>query len=275
MNYYTFPPSNKLEGLVRFFWVFEMDDISEPYIYRSMADPCCELLFHYKGRFDELSETGEKIGSFLSGIHSQTNHYRRFITDEEAFGIFGIYLYPFAVRQLFNLSAKELTNQMPDLHSALGKKGVNLEERMFLAADNQARYQILSTFLEKQFQKHEPDHHRALTAVKHVIHSKTTCSVRELANYFNLSERQFERKFKEYSGFSPKKYLRIVRFSEACKHYSEMGNKSLAEIAHACGYYDQSHFIKEFNSFSGYSPAEYFYGEAEGTEWRESTAVNS
>lgn len=274
MNYYTFPPSKKLKGLVRYFWVFEMDNISEPYIYRSMADPCCELLFHYKGRFDELSETGERIESFLSGIHSQTHHYRRFITGE-AFGIFGVYLYPFAARLLFSLSPKELTNQMPDLHSALGKKGKNLEEQIFLAANNQTRYQLLSTFLEIQFHNHEPDQHPALTAVKHVIHSKTTYSVRGLADYFNLSERQFERKFKEYSGFNPKKYLRIIRFSEACSHYSEMTNKSLTEIAHACGYYDQSHFIKEFKSFSGYSPADYFYGDAEGTEWRESNAANS
>lgn len=273
MNYYTLPPSDKLKGLVRFFWVFEMAKNTEPYIYRSMADPCCELLFHYKGRFDELSKTGERIESFLSGIHSQTHHYRRFIT-EEAFGIFGVYLYPFATRQFFNLSANELTNQMPDLHAALGSKGKELEEQMLQAANNQTRYHILSEYLEKVFHKYEPDQHPALKAVTHIIHSKTTFSVRELANHYNLSERQFERKFKEYSGFTPKKYMRIVRFSEACSHYSEMSNKSLAEIAHSCGYYDQSHFIKEFKSFSGYSPADYFYDNAEGTEWRDSIAAN-
>lgn len=70
MSYYTLPPTKKLEGLVRFFWIFEMDDITESYIYCSMADPCCELIFHYKGRYDELTKSGEKIPSFLLGIHS-------------------------------------------------------------------------------------------------------------------------------------------------------------------------------------------------------------
>lgn len=269
MNYYTLPPSKKLEGLVRFFWVFESDQITDSYIYRSMADPCCELLFHYKGRFDELSKTGERSRSFSSGIHSQTHHYRRFIT-EEAFGIFGVYLYPFAARQLFNLSTKELTNQMPDLPSALGREGKELEEKMFLATNNQTRYQILSTFLENQFHKQKAEKHPALTAVKHIIHSKTTHSVRKLADHFNLSERQFERKFKEYSGFNPKKYMRLVRFGEACDHYTEPPHKSLTEIALSCGYYDQSHFIKDFKAFSGYHPSDFFSGNAEGVEWRDS-----
>lgn len=272
MNYYTISPSEKLQGLVRFFWVFESDEPKEPYIYRSMADPCCEFLFHYKGRFDELTGNGERSPSFLSGIHSQTQNYRRFIT-EEPFGIFGAYLYPFAAFRLLHLSPSELTNQMPDLHSALGKSGKQLEEKMFLATSNRERCRILTGFLEHQFLKHPLDSHPAISAVKFVIHSEERYTVQHLSEKFNLSERQFERKFREYSGFTPKKYMRLVRFGEACNHYAETNQKSMTEIAHQCGYYDQSHFIKEFKCFSGYHPGEYFSGNAEGIEWRESSQL--
>lgn len=268
MKFRTYPPSRKLQGLVRFFWVFEGDQLAEPYIYRSMADPCSELIFHYKGRFDELSECGKRDGSFLSGIHGQTHRYRRFLT-EKAFGIFGVYLYPFAARQLLGLSAAELTNRMPDLPSVLGKKGKELEERIFLALDTNCRIQILTSFLEQQFQKREPDDHPAIAAVRFVIQSGQNHTVRKLADHFNLSERQFERKFKEYSGFAPKKYLRLVRFGEACNRYQEANQKTLSEIALSCGYYDQSHFIKDFKTFSGYNPSDFFSGNAEGIEWRE------
>lgn len=269
MKFYTFPPSEKLSRFVRFFWVFEGNECNDSYIYRSMADPCCELLFHYKGRFDELSETGERYDSFLSGIHSQTQKYRRFLT-EEAFGIFGVYLYPFAANQLLNLSPAELANRTPDLSSALGQDGDELEERMFLARDNQCRYKILTHFLEQRLSTCQPESHPALAAVRYVIHSGQNHRVGELSKHFNLSERQFGRKFKEYSGFTPKKYLRIVRFSDACNHYAEADQKTLTEIAYHCGYYDQSHFIKDFKAFSGYHPSEYFSGKAEGIEWRDS-----
>lgn len=268
MKFHTYQPSKKLQGLVRFFWIFEGDQIEEPYIYRSMADPCCELIFHYKGRFDELLDCGKRGRSFLSGIHAQTHRYRRFVTEEE-FGIFGVYLYPFAARQLLELSPAELTNQMPDLPLALGSKGKELEERIFIAPNTKLRIQILASFLEQQFHKHEPDDHPAIAAVRHVIQSDQNHTVRELAAHFNLSERQFERKFKEYSGLTPKKYLRLVRFGEACNRYEEARQKTLSEIALCCGYYDQSHFIKDFKTFSGYHPSDFFSGNAEGIEWRE------
>lgn len=267
MKFHTYPPSKKLRGLVRFFWVFEGGRFDEPYIYRSMADPCCELIFHYKGHFDELSECGKRSESFSSGIHAQTHRYRRFIT-EEAFGIFGIYLYPFAARQLLGFSPTELSNRMPDLYSILGNTGKELEERIFLARNTIHRIQILTSFLEQQFHKCKKDEHSAIAAVRHVLQSGHNQTVRELADHFNLSERQFERKFKEYSGFNPKKYLRLVRFGEACNLLTE-SKKTLSEIAQSCGYYDQSHFIKDFKAFSGYLPSDFFSGHAEGIEWRE------
>ncbi|REL24030.1 AraC family transcriptional regulator [Rhodohalobacter sp. SW132] len=268
MNYYTLSPSDKLKGFVRFFWVFEIDNITKPYIYRSMADPCCELIFHYKGQYDELTKSGERTSSFFSGIHSQTQHYRRFIT-EESFGIFGMYLYPFASQQLLGLPGNELTDQMPDLSSALGRPGAELEEQMILAGSNSERYNILTAFLENHFHQNPVDEHPVCSAIRHIIHSPKTYSVRELAEYYHLSERQFERKFKEHTGFTPVKYLRLVRFGKACDHYTEFDNKSLTEIALECGYYDQSHFIKDFKQFSGYHPSAFFSGQAEGTEWRE------
>lgn len=270
MNYYTLPASKKLDGLVRFFWVFESGKLSEPYVYRSMADSCMELIFHYKGRFDELAESGQRTGSFLSGIHSQTQSYRRFITTDQ-FRIFGAYLYPFAACRLFELSPHELTNRMPDLHSALGKSGKELEERIMLAPDNKVRHRILTDFLEDLL--HNSDdynyNHSTISAIRYIIHSRNTHMVRDLANHYNLSERQFQRKFREYSGFSPKKFMRIVRFGDACNYYKDADNKLLTQIAYECGYYDQSHFIKDFKTFSGYHPAEYFSGNAEGTEWRD------
>lgn len=267
MNYYTLPPTEKLADYVRFFWVLESEEQNAPYIYRSMADGCAELLFHYKGTFTELAGK-ERIVQPYSLIHPQSQTFRRFMTSGN-FGIFGAYLYPFATGKLFDIPAKELSNQMPDLHSLLGKEGKELEEKMMLAPDNKSRCRILSAFLEHKLLKASLDKHPAIHAVKYVVHSEKQPAVRDLAQHFNLSERQFERKFREYSGFSPKLYMRIIRFGEACRHYQDKAIKSLTDIAYECGYYDQSHFIRDFREFSGYHPGAYFSGNAEGTEWRE------
>ncbi len=266
MNYYTIAPPLSLSAYVRFFWVLESD---EPYCHRSMADGCAEMVFHYKGTFDEITKPGQSERSFLSGLHGPAKNYRRFIT-KESFGIFGVYLYPFAIPRLLSMPASELSDQMPDLHTLFGIAGREVEEKMILACDNLHRVAVISSFLEKKLSTDNKQQPAFYTVISDIIHTKGLTSVDELARKSFLSVRQFERNFKLFSGFSPKLYSRIIRFQMATQHYGNM-QKSLTDIAYDCGYYDQSHFIHEFKQFSGYHPKQYFSGNAEGVEWKDSS----
>ena len=265
MNYYTIPPPISLQPYVRCFWVLEHDlGEDEPsYVYRSIADGCVEIVFHYHSAFDELVAAGAPH-NWLSGIHFQTNQYRRFQA-KQSFGIFGAYIYPFAVPYFFNVPSGETSNEMLALDDFLGRDGRHLEEKIMLAPDNCTRAAILGGFLEKRLQNISVKDPAIATAIKYVIHSGRIETVAQLAGKFNLSVRQFDRKFKAYAGFNPKTYLRLVRLSSALKQHNT--NKSLGRIAQECGYYDQSHFIRDVKAFTGYHPGFYFSGKAEGTEY--------
>ena len=265
INYQVFKPSERLSKYVRFFWCLENDDNSAPFIHRSVADGLAELIFHYKGTFEELEENN-RVKQAFSMVHAQSQKARRFET-KERFGIFGAYLYPFALPFLFKMPSSELSNQMPDLFTLLGVEGKILEEKMMIAKDNRKRIDILTLYLENKLLKNEC-YHPVTKAICHIIESKEMVSVRSLADQYCLSERQFERKFKELSGFSPKLYSRIIRFGNTVNCYGNR-TKSLTEIAFDCGYYDQSHLIHEFKEFSGYHPKEYFFGTPEGTDYRQ------
>ena len=266
MKYYTIPPPDILKSFVRFFWVLEheLPEDEPQYVYRSVADGCTELVFHYRANFDELTRQGTQVSS-RSGIQFQTNSYRRFIT-HESFGIFGAYIYPFAVPRFFNIPSSHTSNLALDFDTFLGPTGRELEERIMLATDNLMRAQILSDFLLGRLRNHIPVDDRIITSIRQVIHTNQYKTVAQLAGVFNFSERQFDRKFKEYAGFSPKTYLRLMRLHDAIKQYGS--NKSLTQIALECGYYDQSHFIHDVKAFTGYHPGFYFSGKAEGTEYR-------
>lgn len=245
--------------------MFEIDGISgnEPYIYRSMADSCCEMIFHYKGVFNRLNDSAEP----LSMIQGPSRKYQRYETGED-FGIFGVYLYPFAINRIFGIPAAELAGNQPDLNSFLGQEGRDLEERIMLAGDNMERYGILSSFLEKRLISNSGKQlSHVHGAVRELIHADEVPDVAKLASKYCLSVRQFERHFKELSGFSPKLYSRITRFGNAMNQYGFRG-KTLTDIAYECGYYDQSHFIHDFKEFSGYHPGAYFAGITEGIEYR-------
>lgn len=263
MKYFTILPSADLARYVRFFWVLEHDLAdSEPYFHRTMADGCAEMVFHFKGRFDEILKTDESELSFRSGIHGQSQSFRRFRIDQD-FGIFGVYLYPFAIPALFGIPAAELSNQMPDLTAFLGQAGTELEERVMLASDHAGRIHIVSEFLRKQIRSHEVHEPAVFSVISSVIRSNGLAKIPDLAAQSFLSTRQFERKFLAFSGFTPKLFSRIIRFHSALNEYGNK-EKSLTEIAYECGYYDQSHFIHDFKAFSGEHPKTYFSGNAEG-----------
>lgn len=262
MQYFTIPPPKILAHYVRHFWVLECEvSPGDPFIHRTMADGCPELLFHYKGRFDRLDHSNENYDCFTSGMQGQAHEFKRFWANR-SFGLFGVYLFPYAIPELFGMPATEMANQMPDLQSLLGKDAASLEENMILAADTPTRMAIICNFLEQKL----PHNSKAPAGVKetigHIIQTKGMLNVAELASRNFLSTRQFERHFKTMSGFSPKLFSRIVRFQSAL--YENKAHKSLTEIAYDCGYYDQSHFIHDFRTFSGHHPMHYFSGKAEG-----------
>lgn len=70
----------------------------------------------------------------------------------------------------------------------------------------------------------------------------------------------------ELDGITPKYYQRILRFNEILQHIHQQENICWSNIAHACGYSDQSHFIKEFKHFSGFNPCDFIQQEFNNEE---------
>ena len=97
-------------------------------------------------------------------------------------------------------------------------------------------------------------------AIVLILESNAAVSVAGIAKQVNVSERQLERLFKRYIGLSPKFYCRIIRFSYI---FEQVQNKEVewSELAQLTGFYDQSHFIKNFQEFTGEDPSGYFFDE--------------
>lgn len=81
--------------------------------------------------------------------------------------------------------------------------------------------------------------------------------ISDFSKIANLSESRFRNKFREEIGLSPKEYQKLIRINNLSKMFiSERTN--LTNIAYRFGYFDQSHFIKEFKSVTNQSPKIYF-----------------
>lgn len=84
---------------------------------------------------------------------------------------------------------------------------------------------------------------------------KGIVSIKELTNELPISRDTFEKRFRHIVGTTPKKYASIIRFRNLFEKPFENGN--LTDTALDAGYYDQSHFIKDFKSYTGKLPSDY------------------
>ncbi|MGD1898138.1 MAG: helix-turn-helix domain-containing protein, partial [Phormidesmis sp.] len=86
-------------------------------------------------------------------------------------------------------------------------------------------------------------------------HCRRDVSLKELADVVGLSRFHFCRLFRQQVGVSAGAYQLQLRLTEAKKMMIK--GRSLAEVAIATGFYDQSHFSRHFKRYVGTTPAKY------------------
>jgi len=125
---------------------------------------------------------------------------------------------------------------------------------------NQTKHKI--TLLDNYFiellrnLKNRPDlwSYKVVDIMKRYNGTQTTD---ELAKIFSLSKKQFERRLKKETGFSPKQLSRILRIQKARSLIKTKEDRSLTDISYDCDYFDQSHFIHDFKFFTQETAKEY------------------
>lgn len=265
MKYGLYTPPEHLRGIVRYFWNFECtsgDDL--PAEHQAMADGCPEIIFQYNGGFFEYSN----FVSYLRAPRSES----KVLHLGDRMGLFAIRLYPHAIRQLLDIPNNELVNRSFEMTHVFGNKYRSVNEQMLEASSIEQKIKVASDFLSDLWQASTKD--PVYECVRLMLQSEGIVNLDELRALTGLSVKQFERRFKAIAGFPPKYYSRIARFQGTKRKYASGKFRTLSELSHACDYYDQSHFIREFKEFSGMQ-ANHFFKIVGNTETDESRVLRN
>jgi methylphosphotriester-DNA--protein-cysteine methyltransferase len=93
-------------------------------------------------------------------------------------------------------------------------------------------------------------------AVSLIKQAAGNIKITSLAEQLHISQAQFEKRFRKKVGASPKKFASIVRLRNVLN--MNPGKNNLLRAGLDAGYFDQAHFIKDFKSFTGQTPEQYF-----------------
>ncbi|MCR5863321.1 AraC family transcriptional regulator [Flavobacterium sp. J372] len=146
------------------------------------------------------------------------------------------------------------TNKIIDAKNVFGPEFTFLEEQLSETASMPEQVDIVQSFLLSKLQSNDKITD-FLNFIANMYNEKSNFSFKSIIA--RKSEyKTLERNFYRYIGTTPKTFHQIISFNYASKLISKR-NHRLTEIAYDCNYYDQSHFIKKFKEFSGYTPKEY------------------
>jgi AraC-like DNA-binding protein len=126
-----------------------------------------------------------------------------------------------------------------------------IKDRLLNCKNLDHRYAVMEQFLFGKF-RHDLVDIRVDFAIE-ACHSRDW-DLNKLSDKVCLSPRRFRELFSNQTGFSPAYFKKLIRFYRSSK---QINGKSLTEVALSNGYYDQSHFIKDFKHFSGLTPSTY------------------
>nr|APZ78741.1 AraC family transcriptional regulator [Myxococcus fulvus HW-1] len=165
---------------------------------------------------------------------------------------------PLGARRFFGVPLKELARRVVGLGDVLGPEASRLTEQLHEAPGWAARFALLDRFLLKRIQAA-----RAITACvpwawERLLASGGAVEIGALAEELGYSQKHLIACFNEELGLPPKLLSRLLRFGQVIeKLKAGTFQGSWAELALAQGYYDQSHFNRDFRQFAGLTPREY------------------
>lgn len=255
MNFKTFLPDDALKPYIKYFYTIETTGACPGQkTFRTIADGCPGMLFQNssEGRF--YQDEKELPGTFLFG--QSTRHADLCLTGN--FNAAGVFLKPNALSSIFGLDAGMLTDSCMDMRIHSKGKEFRLSEKLEEAESGQVKVELLRTYLTKELTGNRTHRNQAMQyALEKIQHTKGTISIRALQQELCLTERSLERKFKQYTGISPKLFSRICNFQASLKQLNKNDFHKLSDIAYENNYADQSHFIRSFKEFAGFSPNQF------------------
>ena len=242
ISYVELAPDAQLQDFIYCYWNLKTNKpLDGIYNYRVVSDGCIDVVFNCTN-YDE---------TYIMGY---CNSFVKIGIDKE-FSYFGVRFLPGIFPLLFNIDASELSNHyehlnivQPHLYNAIQQ------------SENECScLQNLCNELNRYFINHinKTDKlfdNRFFCALETILKSKGLINIEKDLND-GISSRHLQRLFNFYIGDTAKSFCRIVRFQNLLKIDPSIKSIKTEKSFYDFGYYDQTHFIKEFKLFYGKTPS--------------------
>jgi len=252
------PAGSRLSGFVERIWYFDgsMTHAKE----RVFPNACAELVV----MLDEPHRDGDAAGlpAFppvcINGLRTRPSVV---VAPSGRCRVLGIRLETLGACALMGASIRDITDVTIDLHDVLGRAAGELAERCAdaacLSASNPARgaaevVRVAAEWTARRIDVAPTLDPAVAFAARTIKNARGMISVDEIGSTLGLSRANLATRFRSRIGVTPKRFARIVRFSNALSLLGDIEN--IASAAAELSYYDQAHMYRDFDEFAGMTP---------------------
>ncbi|MDO5105171.1 helix-turn-helix transcriptional regulator [Capnocytophaga sp.] len=255
MNSQIITPHIDLQDFVKSFWVLESAKNHTPKRNTIVPDGCMKMIFHYGDAYRHHSAERSFLlpKSFIVG--QLTKPFEVKPTGET--GTLLVCFYPNGLFPFADFDFKKIENSTVELSQVFGNEGETLALKVLNAITNTERIKIIEIFLRNRLTDFNTQNAIVKSTIHSILKADKQQSIAEISQGNNINQRWLERKFLSAVGLRPKQLTKIVRLQKTLKTLLNSRVTSLTALAHENDYYDQSHFIKDFKEFTGFTPKEF------------------
>ena len=258
MLYLAHKPSPPLADFVDVFWLYEGYDVPHKR-ERLLPDGTVELVINLKeDRIrvyeSDCAESFHTIpGCVVSGPRSEF-----FVIDTESeASTIGVHFKPGGAFPFFKFPPADLSNQSVALDCLWGTASARLRDRVLEAVTPAEKFRVMERCLLEELRKPLERHPAVGFALHQFLGRAQAPSVSQVVEQVGFSQRRFIEIFDQQVGLTPKLFCRVSRFQKVIRTAHVHRNINWTQLALDCGYYDQAHFIHDFQAFAGITPSDY------------------
>ncbi len=257
-SYFQQDPIPKLSGLIKSYWQIDSKEDKSIVREKIIPDGYPELIFHY-GDYYKININGvwQRQGpNLIAGQIRQ--HF--FLENTGESKMFGIKFQPWGLNELFGIEMSELTDKVIEVPKDVLETLATVKKIAVGPLPFAEKVAKIESWFVEFLSELGLEHTKGQKAVELIIKNNGRKELKTIQNEVGISERTLERYFKSRIGLSPKYYSRIIRFSHIFGLISSDG-VDWSDVVFLSGFYDQSHFIKNFKEFTGEDPSKYGFFE--------------
>ncbi|AYL98126.1 helix-turn-helix transcriptional regulator [Mucilaginibacter celer] len=257
MDFQQFLPSELLKPYVRHYYLFQSDADTE---FSDTVFPSgdMEMIFNLGGGTWEAAEGDSYYRTPPVELWGQITRPLP-IKSKGKHTMLGVKFFTHSAACFLNEEMTIFNDHVYDLYEIMGKPIKTLHQQLLETKETAARIKLIENFLLKMLARNERKIFKIDKVGDMLSTIKTSTAENSLslvASQHNVTPRYLHKLVNQYTGLSPTAYHKINRFQHSLKLISK-GSQSLTAIAYSSGYFDQSHFIRDFKSFTGITPSAY------------------